>query len=117
MQNVRTPRPPSLLLNPPVVPDTGYRCMRIGYEEFHPPSWPSTCASEKENWVLMSNSYIGSFGLCGTGAAYPEEFWNCAGTSVEDTQTEDDCEVKTMMPAGRPSLIMDVSPTPRPSAS
>lgn len=28
------------------------------------------------------NSYIGSFGLCGTGAAYPEEFWNCAGTSA-----------------------------------
>ncbi|CAM9506959.1 unnamed protein product [Ectocarpus fasciculatus] len=54
---------------------TGHRCKHIGYDEFNPPSWPSTCAPEKDDWVLTD------IGMCGSTAAwYPEEFWNCAGT-------------------------------------
>ncbi|CAN0146292.1 unnamed protein product, partial [Ectocarpus sp. 13 AM-2016] len=85
-----------------------------GHDEFNPPSWPSTCAPENEDWVLMSNSYIGSFGLCGTGTAYPEEFWNCAGTSagLPSSSLRRFCHMKAIMTAGRPSLIKAVSPTP-----
>ncbi|CAN0016431.1 unnamed protein product, partial [Sphacelaria rigidula] len=57
---------------------TGNSCHHPGYEEFNPPSWPSECAPNKENWITTEP------GLCGgEDDKYPEEFWNCADVSIK----------------------------------
>ena len=56
--------------------DTGNSCQHQGYAEFNPPSWPSSCAPSKEDWI---NEAVG---FCGDGDAYPEEFWNCADVEI-----------------------------------
>ncbi|CAM9493185.1 unnamed protein product [Ectocarpus fasciculatus] len=55
---------------------TGNSCKHQGYAEFNPPSWPSSCAPSKADWI---NEVVGQ---CGDGDAYPEEFWNCADISI-----------------------------------
>ncbi|CAM9914105.1 unnamed protein product [Pylaiella littoralis] len=59
-----------------VVYYTGNSCKHQGYAEFNPPSWPSSCAPAKENWI---NEVVGQ---CGEGDRYPEEFWNCADIEI-----------------------------------
>ncbi|CBN75518.1 EsV-1-166 [Ectocarpus siliculosus] len=56
---------------------TGNSCKHQGYAEFNPPSWPSSCAPSKADWI---NEIVGQH--CGDGDAYPEEFWNCADVSI-----------------------------------
>lgn len=56
--------------------DTGNTCKHIGYDEFNPPSWPGSCAPNKEDWIEL-NRYV-----CGTNEAYPEEFWACSDISL-----------------------------------
>ncbi|CAM9659076.1 unnamed protein product, partial [Sphacelaria rigidula] len=55
---------------------TGNSCYHPGYEGFNPPSWPSECAPNKEDWITLDP------GMCGVGDSYPEEFWNCADVSI-----------------------------------
>ncbi|CAM9688684.1 unnamed protein product, partial [Sphacelaria rigidula] len=52
-------------------------CKHVGYEEFNPPSWPSSCAPNKDQWVLTNKRVV-----CGTGGTYPEEFWQCSDISL-----------------------------------
>ncbi|CAM9761192.1 unnamed protein product [Ectocarpus fasciculatus] len=56
---------------------TGKTCYHIGYTDFNPPSWPSECAPDKEDWVLIN---IGE--ECGKEGFYPEEFWACSDFSI-----------------------------------
>ncbi|CAM9477545.1 unnamed protein product [Ectocarpus fasciculatus] len=73
---------------------TGHRCYHIGYEKFNPPSWPSQCAPDKSDWVLIAPEWQTDMKQCGIDGAYPEEFWNCADIAItsvdEGTQPEDD---------------------------
>ncbi|CAM9378424.1 unnamed protein product, partial [Ectocarpus sp. 8 AP-2014] len=55
---------------------TGNTCKHIGYEEFNPPSWPSSCAPNKWDWIELDR-YV-----CGTRGRYPEEFWACSDFSM-----------------------------------
>lgn len=56
--------------------DTGNSCKHPGYDEFEPPSWPSACAPNKDDWIALD------LPVCGEGDAYPEEFWNCADVTI-----------------------------------
>lgn len=56
----------------PLLIDTGNTCKHVGYDEFDPPSWPSECAPDKEDWIELDR-YV-----CGTHSKYPEEFWACS---------------------------------------
>ncbi|CAM9862130.1 unnamed protein product [Ectocarpus fasciculatus] len=60
---------------------TGHRCYHIGYEEFNPSSWPSQCAPDKSDWVLIAPEWQPNMNQCGIDGGYAEEFWNCAGAS------------------------------------
>lgn len=54
-------------------PDTGNSCKHPGYDDFNPTSWPSQCATTKDDWVKTN------LGVCGEDDNnYPEEFFNCA---------------------------------------
>ncbi|CAN0283632.1 unnamed protein product, partial [Ectocarpus fasciculatus] len=75
---------------------TGNSCKHQGYAEFNPPSWPSSCAPSKADWI---NEVVGQ---CGDGDAYPEEFWNCADIAI----TSD----------GGPAPSLATAPTPGPTA-
>ncbi|CAN0101493.1 unnamed protein product [Ectocarpus sp. 6 AP-2014] len=55
---------------------TGNTCHHIGYEGFNPPSWPSACAPNKEDWVDTTGE------ACGQEGYYPEEFWACSDFSI-----------------------------------
>ncbi|CAM9970743.1 unnamed protein product, partial [Hapterophycus canaliculatus] len=55
---------------------TGNSCKHIGYDEFNPPSWPGSCAPDKEDWIELDR-YI-----CGTNEVYPEEFWACSDIAL-----------------------------------
>lgn len=46
--------------------DTGSTCKHIGYDEFEPSSWPSSCAPNKEDWIDVDRW------MCGMDGAYPE---------------------------------------------
>lgn len=59
--------------------DTGNFCVHTAYKEFNPTSWPSACAPTKEDWITTN------MGICGEGANYPEEFWNCFDISITAT--------------------------------
>ncbi|CAN0471227.1 unnamed protein product, partial [Hapterophycus canaliculatus] len=48
----------------------------IGYDEYNPSSWPSSCAPAKEDWVELHRS------ICGTNAQSPEELWGCSDISI-----------------------------------
>lgn len=56
--------------------DTGNACKHPGYDEFEPASWPSKCAPQKEDWIVL-NRYI-----CGEDGSYPEEFWACSDIAI-----------------------------------
>ncbi|CAM9825507.1 unnamed protein product [Pylaiella littoralis] len=56
---------------------TGNTCKHIGYDEFSPPSWPSSCAPKKENWIDTDRE------RCRQGGYYPEEFWACSDFSIK----------------------------------
>lgn len=57
---------------------TGHKCYHPGYEEFNPPSWPSQCAPNKDDWIDLSIPYCGdkSWHLA-------EEFWQCSDISIK----------------------------------
>lgn len=59
------------------IADAANNCKHVGYEEFNPPSWPSSCAPNKDQWVLTNKRVV-----CGTGGTYPEEFWQCSDISL-----------------------------------
>eukprot|EP00752_Nemacystus_decipiens_P008718 g7780.t1 len=60
---------------------TGNDCKHPGYDEFNPPSWPSTCAPNKSDWIATNRR------LCGEEGSYPEEFWSCSDFAItEDGQ-------------------------------
>lgn len=58
--------------------DAANNCKHVGYDEFEPASWPSSCAPSKSQWVLTEKRI-----LCGTDGAYPEEFWQCSDIKIE----------------------------------
>lgn len=62
------------------LPDTGNACKHEGYEEFNPPSWPSECAPNKEDWIQLDRYICGEGGP--TGISYPEEFWACSDFAI-----------------------------------
>ena len=54
---------------------TGHRFTRYhGYDEFNPPSWPSTCAPDKDAWVIYQGD--------NREEDYPEEFWSCSDIAI-----------------------------------
>eukprot|EP00903_Cladosiphon_okamuranus_P005740 g5696.t1 len=69
---------------------TGHVCKHIGYDEFEPPSWPGTCAPNKEDWIIQDTIRPD---MCGDRElAYPEEFWNCSDIEIV---SEDEIEEYT----------------------
>eukprot|EP00752_Nemacystus_decipiens_P006569 g5915.t1 len=91
---------------------SGSRCRHVGYDEFDPPSWPSECAPNKEDWIDMSRPSI-----CGERSVYPEEFWNCADISISQDgsqppptpATTEEPDTATVTPA---PIIPDETPAP-----
>eukprot|EP00903_Cladosiphon_okamuranus_P021001 g19293.t1 len=57
---------------------TGNDCKHPGYDEFNPPSWPSECAPNKEDWIATNRR------LCGEDGSYPEEFWSCSDFAITE---------------------------------
>ncbi|CAM9764793.1 unnamed protein product [Ectocarpus sp. 12 AP-2014] len=78
---------------------TGNTCYHIGYEEFNPPSWPSACAPNKEDWVDTTGE------ACGQGGYYPEEFWACSDFSIarDTTPPSPTPSVETIPPVNEPT--------------
>lgn len=65
--------------------------MHIGYEEFNPPSWPSSCAPNKSDWIELDR-YV-----CGTRGRYPEEFWACSDFSMTSGENRrEDCVLTSL---------------------
>lgn len=70
--------PPPVLKTHAVSTDTGNACKHPGYDEFNPPSWPSTCAPNKEDWITTERR------VCGLEGSYPEEFWQCSDIAITE---------------------------------
>ncbi|CAM9604115.1 unnamed protein product, partial [Ectocarpus sp. 12 AP-2014] len=91
---------------------TGNACKHIGYEEFNPPSWPSTCAPNKSDWIEL-NRY-----MCGEEGAYPEEFWACSDISLTSDGSAPpptpDTTPTTPVPVASPTPTPVDPPTPAP---
>ncbi|CAM9321699.1 unnamed protein product [Pylaiella littoralis] len=94
---------------------TGNSCKHPGYDDFNPPSWPSTCAPEKSDWVQTS------VGMCGEETRYPEEFWNCADIYHIDYGRRKNGDPSDLTPTPAPQSAEKPSespadPTPAPEA-
>ncbi|CAM9914038.1 unnamed protein product [Pylaiella littoralis] len=85
---------------------TGNSCKHQGYAEFNPPSWPSSCAPAKEDWI---NEVVGQ---CGEGDRYPEEFWNCADIEITSDGGPGGATAPTPEPVGEGE---EVAPSPAPT--
>ncbi|CAN0177329.1 unnamed protein product [Pylaiella littoralis] len=89
-----------------MVYDTGNSCKHQGYAEFNPPSWPSSCAPAKQDWI---NEVVGQ---CGEGDNYPEEFWNCADIEITSDEGPGSAPAPTPEPVEeREELIPSPAPT------
>lgn len=66
--------------------DTGHKCKHPGYDEFERSSWPSTCAPNKEDWVLTDIENCGD-----SLAAYPQEFVGCADIAIVPSKPLQHC--------------------------
>lgn len=63
------------------IPDSGAGCRSPGYDEFDPPSWPSECAPNKEDWIAVNSHYCNS-----PGREWGNLFWNCADIAIKSCE-------------------------------
>lgn len=64
-----------------LIPDSGAGCKSPGYDEFNPPSWPSECAPDKEDWIAT-----GSHNCNQPGRTWGNLFWNCADIAIKSCE-------------------------------
>ena len=69
--------PPSYLHQLQKCEDSGKGCKSPGYDEFNPPSWPSKCAPNKEDWIATSSAECRK-----PGAKYGNVFWQCSDIAL-----------------------------------
>eukprot|EP00904_Undaria_pinnatifida_P013285 jgi/Undpi1/9087/HiC_scaffold_26.g11547.m1 len=78
---------------------TGHKCYHPGYKEFNPPSWPGSCAPNKEDWVLLTDEV----NYCGDSIwDYAEEFWGCSDFSISAGDWRSNCYPSPPSPHPRP---------------
>ena len=76
------PLPMPIPSKPKIVSDSGKGCKSPGYDEFNPPSWPSECAPNKEDWIAT-----GSAECRKPGAKYGNVFWQCSDIALVGCET------------------------------
>eukprot|EP00903_Cladosiphon_okamuranus_P008987 g8597.t1 len=90
---------------------SGRGCKSPGYDEFNPPSWPSTCGPNKEDWIEVTSHKCNS-----PGREWGNMFWNCSDIAIKrSTEPTPDPTPETPAPTPEPSPEPTPEPTPVPT--